>query len=121
MIKDQNTQQASARRQVRPGVRENVGSGLGRDREVALRVGVPGYGGAALSAVVPAETMAEIEGGDRPVDAKLKIRVPGYGWRVVGARVFPREEGSAAKSRPVRVSVPGYGGSTMRMTFAGRG
>ena len=120
-------QRVTTRQHERRQTQENAGfgsgvaRGSGRGEEVALRVEAPGYGGAALSAVVPAEAMAEIEGGDRPVDTNLKIRVPGYGWRVVRARVLPRtEEGAPGKSRRVRLRVPGYGGSTMRMTFAGR-
>ena len=126
MIKHQSTMQREAltRQYERPEGREATGfeprvaRGLDRGVEVSLRVEAPGYGRAALSAIVAPETLAEIEGGDRPVDADLKIRVHGYGWRVVRARVLPRaEEGALSKTRSVRARVPGYGGSTVRMTF----
>lgn len=125
MIK--HTQQRSSTRQhedleahENSGFGAGVSRGSGRGEEVTLRLEAPGYGGAALSAVVPTEALAEIKDGDRPVDTNLKIRVPGYGWRAIGARVLPRPEDAPEKSRPVRLRVPGYGGSTMRMTFTGR-
>lgn len=126
MIKHHSTtlREATTRQYERPEGREAAGAeprvarGLDRGVEVSLRVEAPGYGRAALSAIVAPETLAQIEWGDRPVDVDLKIRVPGYGWRIVRARVLPRAaEGASGEKRSVRVTVPGYGGSTVRMTF----
>ena len=93
----------------------------GRGEEVSLRVEVPGYGGAPLSAVVAAGGLSEVEGGERPVDADLRIGVPGYGGRVVGVRVSPRDgEDTPGEARPVRMKVPGYGGARFGLSFWGR-
>lgn len=124
MTQHQHTKHGSVLQHPRPGRLENpgVGSeavpGRARGEEVSLRVEVPGYGGSALNAVVSAESLAEIERGDRPVDADLKIRVPGYGWRVARVRVLPgKGDGAPAEARPVRMGVTGYGGASSKLVF----
>lgn len=94
-------------------------------REVSLRVEAAGYGGVSLKAVFPVEALSGIERGDLPVKTSLKIKTPGYGWRAVEARVFPRDEASVPESAPdkarsVRLSVPGYGDTPLSMAFLGR-
>jgi hypothetical protein len=89
--------------------------------EMALRVEAAGYGGVPVRAVVPGEALSSIERGDLPVEARMKIRVPGYGYRVVGVRVSPGDEdGVAGEESPVRLTVPGYGRAPLRMSFLGR-
>ena len=124
MTQHQYIEQDSTERYSNGGRREHYGTGPGRAHghehveEVALRIQVPGYGRARLSAVVPVETLSEIEAGDRPVEASLKIRVPGYGWRILPARVSPRDvEGAREEARSVRMRVPGCGSAPLRMTF----
>ena len=127
MTQQEYTKHDSVRQYPLPGQQENPDVGpetdLGPERgeEVSLRIERPGYGGAPLSAVVPAGTLSEIEMGDRPVETDLKIRVPGYGWRVVGVRVSPRDEEDAqSKTRSVRMRVPGYGRAPFKLAFPGR-
>ena len=89
--------------------------------EVSLRVETAGYGGVRLRALVPLEALSGIERGDFPVEATLKVRLPGYGWHVVGVLVFAGdEEATPAETRPVRLTVPGYGRAPLRMIFLGR-
>ena len=127
MTQHQYTKHESVRRYSRPERQDNPGVGsktdLGPERgeEVSLRIETPGYGGAPLSAAVPAETLSEIETGDRPVEASLKIEVPGYGRRIVGVRVLPRdEEVASGRARSARMRVPGYGSVPLKLAFAGR-
>lgn len=88
--------------------------------EMTLRVETAGYGGVPVKAVVPGEALSSIERGDLPVETRMKIRVPGYGWRVVGVRVSPSDdEGVAGKTIPARLTVPGYGRTPLRMSFLG--
>lgn len=88
--------------------------------EMTLRVETAGYGGVPVKAVVPGEALSSIERGDLPVETKMKIRAPGYGWRVVGVRVSPGDdEGVAGKTIPARLTVPGYGRTPLRMSFLG--
>lgn len=79
--------------------------------EMILRVETTGYGGVPVRVAIPGEALSSIGRGDLPVEMKMKIRAPGYGWRVVGTRVSPGE------TRPVRLTVPGYGSTPLRMTF----
>ena len=89
--------------------------------EMSLRVEAAGYGGAPLRAVVPVEALSGIERGDLPVETSLNIRLPGYGWHVVGVRVFAGDgEGAPGETRSVRLTVPGYGRTPLRMAFLGR-
>jgi hypothetical protein len=83
--------------------------------EMTLRVETAGYGGVPVRAVVPGEALSSIERGDLPVETRMKIRVPGYGWHAVGVRVSPSDDES-----PVRLTVPGYGRTPLRMSFLGR-
>ncbi len=92
-------------------------------RELTLRVEAAGYGGVPLRVVFPAEALSGIGKGDLPVETNMKIKAPGYGWRAVEARVFPRNEESVPedaldKARSVGLSVPGYGNTPLSMTFA---
>ncbi len=88
--------------------------------EMTLRVETAGYGGVPVRAVVPGEVVSSIERGDLPVETRMKIRVPGYGWRVVGTRVSPGDqEGIAGGMGPTRLTVPGYGRTPLRMTYLG--
>ena len=90
--------------------------------EMTLRVETAGYGGVPVRAVVPGEALSSIERGDLPVETRMKIRVPGYGWRAVGVRVSPGDDEGVAgeKKSPVRLTVPGYGRAPLRMSFLGR-
>lgn len=92
------------------------------DREVSLRVEAAGYGGVPLRAVFPAEALSGIERGDLPVRTSANIKVPGYGWRAVEARILPRNaeitEDTPDKARSVGLSIPGYGNTPLSMTFA---
>ena len=89
--------------------------------ETTLRVEAAGYGGAPVGAVLPGGALSSIERGDLPVETRMKIRVPGYGWRAVGVRVSPGDdEGVAGEKGPVRLTVPGYGRAPLRMSFLGR-
>jgi len=89
--------------------------------EMTLRVETAGYGGVPVRAGVPGEALSSIERGDLPVETRMKIRVPGYGWRAVGVRVSPGDdEGVAGEKSPVRLTVPGYGRTPLRMSFLGR-
>ncbi len=89
--------------------------------EMTLRVETAGYGGVPVRAVVPGEALSSIERGDFPVETRMKIRVPGYGYRVVGVRVSPGDdEGVAGEKGAVRLTVPGYGRTPLRMSFLGR-
>ncbi len=90
---------------------------------MTLRVETAGYGGVPVSrAIVPGEALSGIERGDLPVETRMKIRVPGYGWRAVGVRVSPGDDEGVAgeKKCPVRLTVPGYGRAPLRMSFLGR-
>lgn len=87
--------------------------------EMTLRFETAGYGGVPVRAVVPGEALSSIERGDLPVETRMKIRVPGYGWRVVGVRVSPSDEDFAGKAAPARLTVPGYGRTQLRMSFPG--
>jgi len=90
-------------------------------QEMTLRVETAGYGGVPLRAVVPGEALSSIERGDLPVETRMKIRVPGYGWRAVGVRVSPSdEEDVVGETSPVRLTVPGYGRTPLGMSFLGR-
>jgi hypothetical protein len=89
--------------------------------EVSLRVETAGHGGVPLRAVVLVEALSSIERGVLPVETTLKIRVPGYGWRAVGVRVFPSgDEGVSDKRRSVQLTVPGYDHAPLKMAFLGR-
>jgi hypothetical protein len=89
--------------------------------EMTLRGETAGYGGVPVRAVVPGQALTSIERGDLPVETRMKIRVPGYGWRAVGVRVSPGDdEGVAGEKGPVRLTVPGYGRAPLRMSFLGR-
>ncbi len=89
--------------------------------EMTLRVETAGYGGVPVRAVVPGEALSRIERGNFPVETRMKIRVPGYGYRVVGVRVSPGDDESVAGEKsPVRLTVPGYGRTPLRMSFLGR-
>ena len=89
--------------------------------EMTLRIETAGYGGVPVRAVVPGEAVSSIERGDLPVETRMKIRVPGYGWHAVGVRVSPSDdEGVAGEKSPVRLTVPGYGRTPLVMTFLGR-
>ena len=89
--------------------------------EMTLRIETAGYGGVPVRAVVPGEALSSIERGDLPVETRMKIRVPGYGWHAVGVRVSPSDdEGVAGEKSPVRLTVPGYGRTPLVMTFLGR-
>lgn len=91
------------------------------EEEMTLRVETAGYGGVPVRAVVPGEALTRIERGDLPVETQMKIRVPGYGYRVVGVRVSPSDdENVAGGTSPVRLTVPGYGRTPLRMSFLGR-
>jgi hypothetical protein len=73
-----------------------------------------------VRAVVPGEALSSIERGDLPVETRMKIRVPGYGYRVVGMRVSPGDEdGVAGETSPVRLTVPGYGRAPLRTNLLG--
>ena len=124
MTQHQYIEQDFTERYSNQGRQEHYGTGPGwaygheHAEGVALRIEAPGYGRAHLSAVVPVEALSEIEAGDRPVEASLKIRVPGNGWRVLPARVSPRDaEGARDDARSVRIRVPGYGSAPLRITF----
>ena len=95
---------------------------VGVAEEMTLRVETAGYGGVPVRAVVPGEALSSIERGDPPVETGMKIRVPGYGYRVVGVRVSPGDDEGVAgeKKSPVRLTVPGYGRAPLRMSFLGR-
>ena len=89
--------------------------------EMTLRVEAAGYGGVPVRAVVPGEALSSIERGDLPVETRMEIRVPGYGWHVVVVRVSPGDDESVAGgTSPVRLTVPGYGRTPLRMSFLGR-
>jgi hypothetical protein len=89
--------------------------------EMTLRVETAGYGGVPVKAVVPGEALSSIERGDLPVETRMKMRVPGYGWRVVGVRVSPsNEEGVVGETSAVRLTVPGYGHARMGLSFLKR-
>jgi hypothetical protein len=90
---------------------------VGTAQEMAMRVETAGYGGLPVRAVVPGEALSSIERGDLPVETEMEIRVPGYGWRVVGVRVSP---GVAVEASPARLTVPGYGHAPLRISFIGR-
>ncbi len=92
---------------------------VGVAQEMTLRVETAGYGGVPVSrAIVPGEALSGIERGDLPVETRMKIRVPGYGWRAVGVRVSPADdEGVAGEKSPVRLTVPGYGRTPLRMPY----
>ena len=64
--------------------------------ETTLRVETAGYGGVPVRAVVPGEALSSIERGDLPVETRTKMRVPGYGWRVVRMRVSPGDDDGVA-------------------------
>ncbi len=86
--------------------------------EMTLRVETAGYGGVPVRAVVPGEALSSIERGDLPVETGMRIRVPGYGWRAVGVWVSPGDdEGVAGEKSPVRLTVPGYGRTPLRMSY----
>jgi hypothetical protein len=88
--------------------------------EMTLRVEAAGYGGVPVRAVVPGEALSSIERGDLPVETRMKIRVPGYGYRVVGMRVSPGDEdGVAGETSPARLTVPGYGRAPLRTNLLG--
>ena len=94
---------------------------VGVAEEMTLRVETAGYGGVPVRAVVPGEALSSIERGVPPLETGMKIRVPGYGWRAVGVRVSPGDdEGVAGQKSPVRLTVPGYGRTPLRMSFLGR-
>ena len=94
---------------------------VGAAQEMTLRVETAGYGAVPVRAVVPGQALSSIERGDFPVETRMKIRVPGYGWRAVGVRVSPADdEGVAGEKSPVRLTVPGYGRAPLRMSFFGR-
>ena len=85
---------------------------------MTLRAETAGYGGVPVRAVVPGEALSSIERGDLPVETRMRIRVPGYGWRAVGVRVSPGDdEGVAGENSPVRLTVPGYGRAPLRMSY----
>ena len=89
--------------------------------EMTLRVETAGYGGVPVRAVVAGEALSSIERGDLPVQTRMKVRVPGYGWRAVGVRVSPGDDqGVAGGTSPVRLTVPGCGRTPLRMSFFGR-
>jgi hypothetical protein len=89
--------------------------------EMTLRVEAAGYGGVPARAVVPAEALSGIERADLTVETEMKIRVPGYGWRVVGSRISPGDKESIARGMgPARLTVPGYGHAPLRMSLLGR-
>jgi hypothetical protein len=89
--------------------------------EMTLRGETAGYGGVPVRAVVSGEALTSIERGDLPVETRMEIRVPGYGYRVVGVRVSPSDgENVAGEKSPVRLTVPGYGRTPLRMSFLGR-
>ena len=89
--------------------------------EMTLRIETAGYGGVPVRAIVPSEALSGIERGDLPVETRMKIRVPGYGWHAVGVRVSPADvEGVAGEKSPVRLTVLGYGRTPLGMTFLGR-
>jgi hypothetical protein len=93
---------------------------VGVAEEMTLRVETAGYGGVPVRAVVPGEALSSIERGDLPVEMRMKIRMPGYGWRAVGVRVSPSDdEGVAGEKSPVRLTVPGYGRTPLWMSFLG--
>ena len=94
---------------------------VGVAEEMTLRVETAGYGGVPVRAVVPGEALSGIERGDLPVETRMKIRVPGYGWHAVVVRVSPSDDESVAGEKsPVRLTVPGYGRTPLVMTFLGR-
>ena len=94
---------------------------VGAAEETTLRVETAGYGGVPVRAVVPGEVLSSIERGDFPVETRMKTRVPGYGYRVVGVRVSPGDDESVAGEKsPVRLTVPGYGRTPLRISFLGR-
>lgn len=73
-----------------------------------------------VRAVVPCETLSRIERRDLPVETEMRIRVPGYGWRV-GMRVSPGDEaGSVGDTSPARLTVPGYGTAPLPLRFLKR-
>lgn len=88
--------------------------------EVSVRIEAAGYGGVPLRAIVPVNALSGIERGDLPVETNLKLRVPGYGWRAVEARVFTADEEDVSnETRPLRLTVSGYGRTPLRMAFLG--
>ncbi|QIN78875.1 hypothetical protein GBA65_10475 [Rubrobacter marinus] len=127
MNQRQYARHATTRTLTRPERRENPGvetearPGFGLGEKITLRNEVPGYGGAPLSAVL-VEGPAENGSGKVPADAKLKIRVPGYGRRVIGVRLSPRNgESVPGDTGRLRLAVPGYGGVTLKTNFGGAG
>jgi hypothetical protein len=89
--------------------------------EMILRIETAGYGGVPVRAVVPGEALSSIERGDLPIETRMKIRVPGYGWHAVRVRVSPADyEDGAGEKSPVRLTVPGYGSAPLRMSFLKR-
>ncbi|HET7481037.1 MAG TPA: hypothetical protein VFJ72_16145 [Rubrobacteraceae bacterium] len=69
----------------------------------------------------PVEALSGIEKGDLPVETSLKIKAPGYGWRSVEARIFPRNGDGVTEdgARSVGLSVPGYGNIPLSAVFGG--
>ena len=91
------------------------------DTELSLRVETAGYGGVPVRAIVPGKVFSNIENGQLPVEAELKIRVPGYGWRSVSARIFSGgEQDSPNGMKSVSLKVPGYGHAPLKMRFPSR-
>lgn len=91
----------------------------GAAEEVSLRIETAGYGGVPVRALVPAGVLSDIESGALPVEADFRIKLPGYGWRAVRARISPDNKETTTDGFS-RLTVAGYGHTPLRMTLQSR-